>query len=261
MVQSFDFTRKTKNSKTMKNYLALSFAVCSSAASWAMPVPSPAETNRFNRLFVEGRTFAESGEVRFAGNAFTKVTDSTAFQDICKMGTLAIPLLAEKLIAEGKDKAQNAATPLTITLFCMHLWTETTRTSRFSNENPWAGDPIEIIWKGGKQLAQTRVQFLLSEMRRARQDGRNEDFTRAKTALVGQGIFSVEPLFDALESGDKDVVPVLTEFSWIKDECPDADSEQLIAWWSENKERFSLPERENGFEVNPRLEKWKRLGK
>lgn len=245
----------------MHHRLVSLFMILLSVSACAMPAASPADTNRFERLYEEGCRFANSESVRFSADFFFKVRDSDAFRELSKMGTKAIPLLAGRILRNDNQSEASAIRSNLDGLFEFHLWCEITRLSHVVQDNPWADDSLATSWKGGRELAEQRIRFLLSEMRIAEKERREIDFSRAQTAIVSQGVFAVEPLFDVLEYGAEDVVAVLSEFSWIREECPSATRDELLAWWQENKERFSLPEKQHGFRVEPHFEKWERLGK
>lgn len=230
------------------------FLVFLASASHAFPLATTLETNRFDRLFHDARQYANSREVLLSAQYIIKAQDSESFHEIVQMGTCAIPLFAEKVLNNPEESPLDS-------FFYYNLWRHLTKTEWSLQENPWADDSIEMSWKGGKQLAETRIRFLLSEMRLAEKERRPEDAKRAKTAIVAQGVFAIEPLFDALNDRAEDIVAVLSEFSWIREECSSATCDELLSWWQENKERFSLPEKSKGFRVEPHLEKWNRLGK
>ena len=123
----------------------------------------------------------------------------------------------------------------------------------------WVGEKLITWWEGGDRFAAARAEFLMHEMREARQEGRSTDEKRALVQLADMGMFAFPVLFRELEDGQDDVLPVFKLLSESSKFKPGDTREALLAWWKENKTRYALPRQVSNFKGSLALEKWHRL--
>ena len=142
------------------------------------------------------------------------------------------------------------------------LWTTITfqhTVKRGKGDFIWAGENLITWWEGGDKFAAARAEFLLHEMREARQEGRTTDERRALVQLADMGMFAFPTLFPELEAGREDVLAVFKMLSECSRFKVENSREALLAWWKENRKRYALPTQSPNFKGTLALEKWQRL--
>ena len=141
------------------------------------------------------------------------------------------------------------------------LWLFATRMRAVEAENPWSDEPLDHLWKAGTPCADKRISFLLSEWRTALKENRAEDATRAKLALIAQGIFAYHALFREIEQGREDAWTILENTSLPYPGMPRMTRSEWLVWWREHHAEYEFERQDPKADASPHLEKWHRSGK
>lgn len=124
---------------------------------------------------------------------------------------------------------------------------------------PWEFDSPMDTWRGGREVANIRTAFILSEWRLARQNGHAADERLAVQTLRCLGISAYEILFRDLSAGFDDVLDVFAFINQRDHRWENIDKAWLLHWWRENEEVYRLPAMDPNYPVSQlNLDEWKR---
>lgn len=96
-------------------------------------------------------------------------------------------------------------------------------------------------WDGGEELADLWTKSLLDQLRRTKKGNGEADSIILQAAIAAQGVFALPMLFEELDSGAEDLMPIFRRFQWPADDIPDMNPDALRKWWQRNRERYRMP--------------------
>lgn len=235
----------------MKLLLALSFAFCHTASAF---IPADqAQTNAFYRVCSQFESALKSPEIRMSSRYWEfALSWDPSERGTNRLGVSILPLLCRESSRPGIPKERKLA--------FYFLWMKLTRRALDAETRLWTDGSYSALWNGGRELAAERVSFLLSEMRSAEKEKRENDRRRAARTIAAQGIFAYETLFSELEKGNDDTIPVFDIMNWDGN-APKMEKNALLRWWNENRDQYTLPSRSEDSHAKPNLDQWVRSGR
>ena len=252
----------------MKGYLLIIAVFCLSLTVLAFPKASKDDVTEFRRLFRESLEENCNKKSSMLGRSDFFLPDSVYKKfrgfglEICEL----IYLESVNGDVVRAVQADNKHSPHVIGIesqrILEHLWCLHTMqfSSRYTDVDfLWTGEPIQLQWEGGAQLANERASFLVKEMRIAKLENRLVDVRRAAGNLQIMGVFAFPTLFNELMQGNDDVVEILANEEWPVGNAPILNKEGLLKWWKKNCTRYELPQQFANFRGSSQLWKWKRM--
>ena len=231
--------------------------------------PTDERVKWFWREYDKFKQQCKASKPRADAILFARFDDYPAYIELEKSETDVLPLIYQARIARlchpmklGTTSQVDRLSLMANDMMLEKLWPVITfqhTVKRGKGDFIWAGENLMTWWEGGDKFAAARAEFLLHEMRAAKQECRFMDEKRALVQLADMGMFSFPTLFPELEAGQGDVLVVfklLSENSRFK---PGDTREALLTWWGMNKKRYALPTQASNFKWPLALEKWKHI--
>lgn len=175
----------------------------------------------------EGLTPRKAGKIRF---------DSPAYGELRRQGPSCLARIAGVCtLARRPDGTYSDYGVST------NLWVEVTLQNDNPQFNPLAHTDPQLRFDGGRELAKAWTKSLLKGMRRNAESGNIHDAAVLRAAIAAQGIFALPTLFEELEAGAPDLLPVFERIRWPPEDTPEITPQSLQDWWHRNEEKYRLP--------------------
>lgn len=198
-----------------------------------------ADEARFWNLYTNLCSYARQYEDKPMEEAYQAIVQQDAWKEVLRMGFSIAPF-----VVRASEKAGVQEEPHLDAWISSNLWFSVTLQNPDPRINPLVSVSPETRWDGGRELARSWTRRLL-RLFRATNAGVYADLpvdqAILKRAVAAQGVFALPTLFEELEGGATDVLPILQLLRWPEDDAPDMESPSLKQWWEKHRMDYVLP--------------------
>jgi hypothetical protein len=181
--------------------------------------------NNFEKNFQLWKEYCE--EVSYSSRTSDRL-ESQYFKNIIAMGPGVLPYLIEK---REQDPNFN---------WSGWIWTYLSRVNTDTNLNPWAKEPIEDWWKGGRAQSIQRFDNMYKNWKEYKTKKASVDAEKSYKTIKSLGIAVLPEMIKKIEGGEIEFISSVSQLTdnQIKE---DANAFECLEWWQKNKEDWLIP--------------------
>lgn len=169
------------------------------------------------------------------GNLFlSDLTGNKYYRDIIDLGTPAVPYMVEK-IEKGNWVLSDAVSEITRKRF-----EEDERPADYRGGSQDYAKLITQWWPKARKETPQRFTKLYSEWKDLKNQGKQDEAREKSLQIDGLGIAALQMIFEKIELGDTDLIPIVAKLTKEKVKNNAAVTE-CLAWWQQNKEQWLIP--------------------
>lgn len=158
---------------------------------------------------------------------------SPDFEAIVRLGPAILPYIFEKV-----DEDEGF-------VWIGWAWGAVTRVSIDPSVNPWAKEPIENWWQGGKSQARTRFESAYTRWRDLKRQGRSQEASRARENIRALGISCLPMIMAGLDTDSEEMLALVEDITGgTADTSGRTTVERVkscLSWWARNREAWLIP--------------------
>lgn len=198
-----------------------------------------ADEARFWNLYTNLCSYARQYEDKPMEKTYQTIVQQDAWKEMLRMGFSIAPL-----VVRASEEAGVQEEPHFDAWISSNLWVSITLQNPDPRINPLVSVSPKTRWDGGRELARSWTHSLLRDLRGTTgtvYGDKPVDRAILQRAVAAQGVFALPTLFEELDNGATDVLPILQLIRWPESDVPPMEPSLLKQWWEKHRMNYMLP--------------------